>query len=1159
MNGLQYLPDIALLYRMARVGRSAATSTLFDIRSDCDSMLKLLALGSAIVDCRQRCLARSRLVVLWALLCLHCVPGKAQQEPDVAGASDEWKISLEQMQLPDNLQAELFAAEPLVANIVAFEVDHRGRVFVAESFRQNQGVTDNREHGKDWLLADLAARTVQDRVEYHKRLLPDQGQAYTRHIDRIRRLCDTNGDGKADQVTTLVSGFNRLEEGTLAGLLVRGQEVYATCIPKLWKFVDQNDDGVSDQAIVLSDGYGVRVAFRGHDLHGLLRGPDGRLYFTIGDRGYHVTSPEGKLLSDPASGAVFRCEMDGSQLEVVATGFRNPQEIAFNDLGDLFVADNNSDSGDRVRLLNVLPGMDAGWRMHYQYLPDRGPYNRDRIWEPFHEQQPAYVVPPIANLGDGPAGLCFYPGTGFGDQLKDTFLVADFRGGAANSGIRAMRFAPEGAYYRLEEESQLIWRVLATDVTFGPDGAIWISDWVDGWNGVGKGRIYRVFDPDQQNGPLVGEVRSILASDWSATETSRLVSYLNHRDRRVRLEAQWELARRGEMELFTAIAADSEKDGKPRLHAIWGLDQCSRQNNQYRQRCIDPIATLLADSNAEIRAASAQWIGQHATAEKLSTGTRKQLRRMLADPVARCRYFAATALGQLQASDAFDDIVGLLQENDNADPALRHAGMMALLGVARAEQVLQLRQHPSEAVRRVAVVVLRRWRHAGVAEFLDDASNLVIGEAARAIHDAAISAADEALAMLIEQPMTDVETLRRTLNANYRIGSAESAQRLAQFAARASNATAMQVEALEMLSTWNDPEPLDRIINEYRPLQKDSRSAIDAATALAVSMPRLLQAKEEVKSKAVAVAAKLGLKDVVPTLQQRVATRTLNPQTRAAALQSLAGIDPDSALLVARQSLQSQQVSLRVAALEVLVRHSSADAAPAVYQAVRSRATEERQNGWDLLGFLPAEKNRELLDWGAEQFLANQLPADSELNFLEAAEERLSPSLQRQVQNKLMQRSQSSPLGDWVATLEGGNVESGARLFHERTEISCVRCHRVNGKGGEVGPDLTSIAEKRDRRYLLESIVLPDAAIAQGYGTVVLADDLGASYAGIILRQTAEEIDLILADGKKVTLEVDSIVARKTGPSAMPADLSKHLTPREMRDLVAYLASLKSR
>ena len=55
--------------------------------------------------------------------------------------------------------------------------------------------------------------------------------------------------------------------------------------------------------------------------------------------------------------------------------------------------------------------------MHYQYLGDRGPFNREKIWHPFHEQTPAYIIPPVANFADGPSGLAYYPGTGFSLSL----------------------------------------------------------------------------------------------------------------------------------------------------------------------------------------------------------------------------------------------------------------------------------------------------------------------------------------------------------------------------------------------------------------------------------------------------------------------------------------------------------------------------------------------------------------------------------------------------------------------------------------------------------------------------------------------------------------------------------------------------------------------
>ena len=139
--------------------------------------------------------------------------------------------------------------------------------------------------------------------------MPEKGVEYTRYDDVIRMLVDSDGDGKADKQNIWADRFNQLEMGTGAGVLVNGDDVYYTCIPDLWLLRDKDKDGKAEFRKSLSTGYGVRVAFRGHDLHGPIIGPDGRLYFSIGDRGYHVVTVEGKKLHDPASGAVFRCEI----------------------------------------------------------------------------------------------------------------------------------------------------------------------------------------------------------------------------------------------------------------------------------------------------------------------------------------------------------------------------------------------------------------------------------------------------------------------------------------------------------------------------------------------------------------------------------------------------------------------------------------------------------------------------------------------------------------------------------------------------------------------------------------------------------------------------------------------------------------------------------
>src|SRR5688572_24384688 len=96
------------------------------------------------------------------------VPGDAPpapEEPQIAAASEEGQQAIAGFRVPEGLKAELWAAEPMLANPVAFCIDHQGRVYICETFRQSRGVEDNRGH-EHWLDDDLAAQTVEDRLAY---------------------------------------------------------------------------------------------------------------------------------------------------------------------------------------------------------------------------------------------------------------------------------------------------------------------------------------------------------------------------------------------------------------------------------------------------------------------------------------------------------------------------------------------------------------------------------------------------------------------------------------------------------------------------------------------------------------------------------------------------------------------------------------------------------------------------------------------------------------------------------------------------------------------------------------------------------------------------------------------------------------------------------
>src|SRR5476651_1139052 len=316
----------------------------------------------------------------------------AQPDPyanKLAKASDEWKKTVQRMKLPPGVKPDLWAAEPHVANIVSFAFDEKGRCFVAETFRLHHGVTDNRSHTY-WIDDDLACRTVDDRVAMYKKHLKGKFATYEVDQDRVRMVEDTTGEGRADKSTVFAGGFKTAATGLGSGVLARNGKVWYTCIPDLWLLQDTKGTGRADVKKSLHTGYGVHVSFLGHDMHGLRFGPDGKLYFSIGDRGLHVETA-GKSISAPDTGSVLRCNPDGSELELFATGLRNPQELAFDELGNLFTGDNNADGGDAARWVHLVEGGDSGWRMSYQYLPNLGVWNEEKLWHTQPTNTAAYL------------------------------------------------------------------------------------------------------------------------------------------------------------------------------------------------------------------------------------------------------------------------------------------------------------------------------------------------------------------------------------------------------------------------------------------------------------------------------------------------------------------------------------------------------------------------------------------------------------------------------------------------------------------------------------------------------------------------------------------------------------------------------------------------
>ena len=1133
-----------------------------------------------------------------SLLGLPAAPALLAEEagytPAIAPASPDAERAIAGFRIPEGMQGELAAAEPQLANPVAFTVTASGDVYVCETFRQQQGVEDNRGH-MNWLLQDLQLASIEERIAMFRRFMGDEAARWETEHDRIRLLRDTDGDGVFDSDTVFADGFSNLEDGTGAGVLELDGSVYYTCIPKLWKLDDADGNGVAEAKTPLHHGYGVRVAFRGHDLHGLTVGPDGRLYFSIGDRGYNVITQEGSRLKRPNTGAVFRCFPDGSHLEVFAYGLRNPQELAFDNAGNLFTGDNNSDSGDQARWVYVVQDGDSGWRMEFQYLDDRGPWNRERIWYPWAADaetvavQPASTLPPIANLGNGPSGLVLYPGTGLGDRYDDHFFLVDFRGGAANSGIWSFGLEPAGASFAVTDKHEFLWSILATDLDFAADGSLLVSDWVNGWDGEGKGRLYRFRDAAASGG-LAQEVTRLLTSSLEELSDDALADLLSHVDRRVRQRAQFALVRGGAVTTLEA-AARSANETVAR-HAIWGLWQKGLEGVPEAIMVTAAFHDLLTadgadaelseESQAQILRVAADLWSHHGVAS-LPTPVRQlmaaaSIRRLTSDNL-RLAGFAAVAAGTFGEAAVAEDLLAMLDRLANTDPVARHQAVMGLVQLASRTPGLlpTLAGHLGSPGRLGVALAMRRLADPAIGGMLNDGDPLIVAEAARAINDEPIDAATPALADLLRQPGLAPPVLRRAANAAYRRGEGRDAEAVAAIAASPSTPEPIRLVAATMLKTWNATEPLDTVTGRWRPLP--TRDVPGLEQVVAPVLPQLLAGPAALRELALEMAVAFEIRDLVPSLEQTVADASGDATTRLTAFTALVALS-DSPQTVIEQGLGDASEGIRLAAIEALADRQpeaalpflqellAGDSAPAIQRALQlvqlqlqRKPAQENERGGQPPAAAEASPVVALLSDAFGRQQAGTLPEAALLELLEAAAAAEIPSLTEAVAafrgtQQARSRDGEAPVELWSECLTGGDADRGRSLFFGGSAASCRRCHQVDGQGGDVGPQLSGIAATRDSRSLLESIVAPSAVIAKGFETVVILTADGVVVSGIVREETDDVVSLMTPAGVLVTIPVADIDERATGLSGMPADLGTTLTRREIRDLVAYLATL---
>jgi quinoprotein glucose dehydrogenase len=1072
---------------------------------------------------------------------------------------------------------EALRAVPIMANesmpkpIMGVGVDHNGTVYVTETIRQQREeisliqspflhrhcmALDTTEAKRKWILENYASNIIgrQGVKDYNKDGKIDVQDLSVRS-EKIYTLQDSDGDGVYDKATLFAEGFNDLLTGCAHSVAPIGGHVYATIIPDLWKLTDSDGDGVADRRESLAHGFAPHIGYGNHDLHSILQGYDGKLYWSMGDRGANVLSKEGKRVSNPHSGCILRCNPDGSEFEIFAHGLRNCQYFDFDNYGNLFAVDHDADfQGERERLVYLPEGSDSGWRMYYQYRNTThvrasredlyNPWLAEKMWVPFHAGQPSHILPAIENSWNAPASFSFQPGTALGGAYKDHFLLG------CKGNIRAFKMVADGAGFKREGDhipiQGLGWQVLTS--TFGPDGRLFFTLWKPRGN---RSQLWALQASKETTGMV--EVKALLAKGFSSFKVDQLLSFLGHADRRIRLESQFELANRKETKSLRAKAIDSKSALLPRLHALWGLGQLKARDR-------DLLKLICQDKDAEMRAQAARWAGD------LGFDPDNLVPGLLRDPSPRVRLMAGIACGKLMSKDALEPLTKLIVDAGNKETVLRHAGIFGLAGAVSPRELKSLSEHSSEALRIAAVVALRRQgAFDELTAFLNDASPQVMSDAMRAIYDEASPQTFNDHPNILTALATSLDPSRpapvnvRAIAANRRLGTIEAGRRVAAFLTTPKLDPALRVEALYSLESWPDASTLDPMDGRHFPVPQGNPEVLGQVVGPEIwSLAH--DSHDKVSRRVIALLRKI---EPSPAQLDRVAGFVLDEKQRSSIriewLRWLRKQKIDLFSSVGVQALASKSVELRVAASQELIgaKRGRGEVAEYVMGALqKSSDSSELQQAIKMVQRLPTRNA--IVTRLADELFAGTIAPEVQLEVFEVAKalSKQDKVLEAKLEKHQAKITKKGAMATYGMSLVGGNAEKGRRIFQGHAQAQCAKCHALKQTDKQVGPSLEGIAKRHPREYLLRSIVDPQADLVPGYGIITLQLKNAQTVAGNLISRDDQSITVKLPDGSIQTIARYEVKSESKPIGTMP-DVRSFLDPRQVRDLVAYLATLK--
>lgn len=988
-----------------------------------------------------------------------------------------WLAQAQTLRVPDGFVIECAAPEGMLSYPMFVCFDDEGHLYVAES------------SGLD---------------------LYEALQKQTRRC-RVKQLTDEDGDGVYEKATVFADNLV-----FPMGLAWRDGRLYVADPPDLITLEDANSDGVGENRKAILSGFGHTD---NGSLHGLIFGPDGWLYLTMGQPdGYNLPRGDGTSVKSQV-GALLRCRADGSQVEVLASGFENLVEVVFLPAGEI------------VGTLNWFSMPQDGLRDALVMLTPGGRYplkGRATVSPEFFEGEllPALAHYPAVAL----SGLELYRGRAF-PEMRGNLFSAQFN---ARKIVRH-ELSRRGASFRSADHDFVTTDdpdVHFSDVLEDADDSLLAVD-TGSWyvhhcptgrirNSPATGGLWRVRHRDW---PRQTDPRG-LKLDWKTPSTAQLTERLLMPEPVIRERARVALERRSEASVHLARLVLSDEPLAARASSAWALGTNTVPLRSVLQRGDDPLAPL-----------AARVLGR-----RQDSSAEPELLIALHSDQPELRLAAAEALATAGSPAMVPELVRRLAVDD--DPWLVHVSQFALHRNASIEQLKGLLTHDSPHVQRAGLILLDQPnRHALEPQALFprlSASNSSLRSTAIRLLERhpewADASRDILIRLLAKERFEDSED--RLLEVLAKILKNDPALSVAlEEAVRPTAPGWRQVKALQVIQ-YAAVVPL--------PLSWSNilSAALQSSSALVRCQAAYVAGQQPTVGWATELAAILG------------GTRDAAP-CRLAALRALIRRTP---------SLDATALSL----LEVSLRNSDSSVLEAGEIIGRSRPTGEqigrlvavgaKQHLFDPTHLISAARNSHLT--GTEivplaEFVADRIergwtaPPDV-LSWLVKSSSAAQATRIRAAQSARAE-AQATQLGAYMPLLARGNPKQGEKTFER---VGCVVCHRVDLPGDRVGPDLSRIGAIRSGRDLLESVLFPSLSFAQGYETFRARLPDGEILAGVRVRTEANAV--ILRDGSGNYFHLPRDISLEVSPvSVMPEGLLGGLSPDEIANLFAYLQSLK--